>query len=167
LESQKLSVYFYTSDRYQSSLRIKKFLSSLPQSVIRGDEITLSQGSIRRLFEFAGLSSSDILYHLGCGSSESLRIAHDEFKVKKSIGVEINTRRAMNAREKINHLQNAQIINKDMRKIDLSEATVIFFWFTDDKLIEQMIRKFEMELKDGVRLITIWSPLDLMTNFLS
>ena len=68
----------------------------------------------------------------------------------------------MNAREKINHLQNAQIINKDMRKIDLSEATVIFFWFTDDKLIEQMIRKFEMELKDGVRLITIWSPLGLM-----
>ena len=148
-------------------MRIKKFLSSLPQSVLNGDEITLSLGSIRRLFEFAGLGSSDILYLLGCGSSESLRIAHDEFKVKKSVGVEINKRRAMLAGEKVSQQQNAQIINRDMRKIDLLEATVIFFWLTDDKLIEQMIRKFEMELKDGVRLITIWSPLDLMTNFLS
>ena len=143
-------------------MRIKKFISSLPQSVLTGDEITLYPGPIRKLLEFANLGNSDIFYHLGCGSSESIRIAHDEFRVKKSIGVEINKKEAINAQEKISHLQNAQIINKDMRKINLSDATVIFFWFTDDTLIDQMIRKFEIELRDGARLITIWSPPDLM-----
>lgn len=143
-------------------MRIKKFLSSLPQSVLNGDEVTLYPGPIRRLFEFANLGSSDIFYHLGCGSSESIRIAHDEFKVKKSIGVEISKKVAIKAQRKISHLMNAQIINKDFRKINLSEATVIFFWFTDEKMIEQMIRKFEMELKDGARVITMWSPPDLM-----
>jgi trans-aconitate methyltransferase len=143
-------------------LRIKKFLSSLPQSVLTGDEITLYPGPIRKLFEFANLGNSDIFYHLGCGSSESIRIAHDEFRVKKSIGVEISKKEAINAQEKITHLQNAQIINKDMRKINLSDATVVFFWFTDDKLIDQMISKFEIELRDGARLITIWAPPDLM-----
>ena len=152
----------YTSHRFKSLLHIKKFLSSLPQSVLSGDEITLHPGPIRRLFDFAGLSSSDIFYHLGCGSSDSIRIARMEFKVKKSIGVEINKKTARFAREKIKDLENAQIINEDLRKTDLSDATVIFFWFTDDKLIKQMIRKFERELKDGVRVITIWSPPDLM-----
>lgn len=143
-------------------MRIKKFLSSLPQSVLNGDEITLSPRPIRKLFEFANLSSSDIFYHLGCGSSESIRIAHDEFRVRKSIGVEINKKAAFKARQKISHLQNAKIVNKDIQTINLSDATVIFFWFTNDELIKQMIRKFERELSDGVRLITIWSPPDLM-----
>jgi hypothetical protein len=152
----------YTSDRFKSLLRIKKFLSSLPQSVLSGDEITLPPGLIRRMFDFARLGSSDTFYHLGCGSSESIRMACIEFKVKKSIGIEINKKTARIAQKKIKDLENAEILNEDFRKINLSDATVIFFWFTDDKLIKQMVRKFERDLKDGVRVITIWSPPDLM-----
>jgi histone methylation protein DOT1 len=152
----------YTSDRFKSLLRIKKFLSSLPPSVLNGDDITLPSGPIRKMFDFAGLSNSDIFYHLGCGSSESIRIACTEYKVRKSIGIEINKETAKVAREKIKNLKNAQIINEDFKKTNLSDATVIFFWFTDDKLIKMMIKKFERELRDGVRILTIWSPPDLM-----
>lgn len=148
--------------RFKSLLRIKKFLSSLPQSVLKGDDVTIPCGPLRRLFEFAGLRNTDVFYHLGCGTSESVSIARKEFKVKKSIGLEINKKTATLGQEKLRGLQNAQIINEDFRRHNLSDATVIFFWFTSDRLIKQMIRKFESELKNGARLITIWSPPDLM-----
>lgn len=143
-------------------MRLRKFLSSLPQSTLRGDDITLASGPIRRLFDFADLNSSDIFYHLGCGISESITIANQRYKVKKSIGIEVDKKIAHLAREKVRDLQNAQIINNDFRKVSLSDATVIFFWFTNAKLIKHMVRKFEAELKDGARLVTIWSPPDLM-----
>ncbi|MDH3678165.1 MAG: SAM-dependent methyltransferase, partial [Nitrosopumilus sp.] len=41
---------------------------------------------------------------------------------------------------------------------DFDDATVILFWFTDERIIEKMMEKFEM-LKPGTRIITIWGPL--------
>ena len=130
--------------------------------MLSGDDITLGSGPIRRIFDFAGLKSSDIFYHLGCGTSESIKIAKEEYRVKKSVGIETDKKTAQLAQEKIRGLQDTQIINRDFREHNLTDATVIFFWFTNDKLIKQMIKKFESELRDGVRLITIWSPPDLM-----
>ncbi|MGD8918587.1 MAG: SAM-dependent methyltransferase, partial [Nitrosopumilaceae archaeon] len=41
---------------------------------------------------------------------------------------------------------------------EFTDATAILFWFTDEQIIKQMIRKFE-KLKPGTKIITIWGPL--------
>lgn len=145
-----------------SFLKIKHFLSSLPQSVLKGDDVSLSDIVIRKLFRFARLQRSDVFYHLGCGTNNTVGIAAKEFKVKKSVGIEIRKSVAARALNNIAGISTAQITNQDIRKVRISEASVLLFWFTDPKIIGQMIKRFEIGLSDGARVITIWSPLDLM-----
>jgi Histone methylation protein DOT1 len=143
-------------------LKIKHFLSSLPQSVLKGDDVSLPDNVIRKLFRFARLQRSDVFYHLGCGTNNTIGIAAKEFKVKKSVGIEIRKSVAARALNNIAGISNAQITNQDILKVRVSEASVLLFWFTNPKIIGQMIKRFETELSDGARVITIWSPLDLM-----
>lgn len=143
-------------------MKIQHFLSSLPQSVLKGEDISLPDNVIRKLFKFARLRKTDVFYHLGCGTSNTIRIAAKEFNVKKSVGVEVNKSLASNARNKITGVNNASITNQDIRKASISDATVLLFWFTDPRVIHQMTKRFEKELTDGARVITIWSPLELM-----
>jgi hypothetical protein len=143
-------------------LKIHHFLSSLPQSVLKGEDVSLPDNVIRNLFKFARLRKTDILYHLGCGTDNTIKIAAREFNVKKSVGLEVRKSSAIKALNNIIDTDNAQIINEDIRKASISDATVLLFWFTDPKLIGYMIKRFEKELADGARVITIWSPLELM-----
>ena len=46
----------------------------------------------------------------------------------------------------------------DIRQVDLDDATVILFWFADQKIIDEMMDKFS-RLKNGCKIITIWGPL--------
>jgi len=117
---------------------------------------------LRKLFRFVDLRKSDIFYDLGCGSSSAVAIAAEEFKVKRSIGIEIRRKIAIEARKKIVSMNNAEIIIGDIRKAAISDATVLFFWFTDPKVIEPMVGRFQKELKSGARVITILAPPDLM-----
>ena len=143
-------------------MKIEHFLSSLPHSVLKGDDVSLPDNVIRKLFRFARLRSTDIFYHLGCGTNNTVRIAAQEFKVKKSVGIEIRKSLATKARNNIAGIANTQITNQDMRKVRISDASVLLFWFTNPRIIDQMIKRFEIELSDGVRVITLWSPLELM-----
>src|SRR5215472_2901588 len=93
---------------------------------------------LRKLFRFVDLRKSDIFYDLGCGSSRAVAIAAEEFKVKRSIGIEIRRKIAIEARKKIVSMNNAEIIIGDIRKAAISDATVLFFWFTDPKVNEPM-----------------------------
>jgi trans-aconitate methyltransferase len=143
-------------------LRTKEFLSSLPQSVLKGEDILIPDKVVRKLFRFAGLRRSDIFYDLGCGNSSAVAIAANEFKVKKSVGIEIRRKVAIEARRKVVSMDNAQIIIGDIRKAAISDATVLFFWFTDPRVIEPMVCRFQNELNNGARVITILSPPDHM-----
>ena len=143
-------------------LRTKEFLSSLPQSVLKGEDIQIPDKVVRKLFRFAGLRRSDIFYDLGCGNRSAVSIVAKEFKVKRAVGIEIRRKVAIEARRKVVSLDNAQIIVGDIRKGAISDATVLFFWFTDPRVIEPMVRRFRKELNNGARVITILSPPDLM-----
>ena len=46
--------------------------------------------------------------------------------------------------------------------MQISDASVLLLWFTNPRIIGQMIKRFEIELYDGARVITLWSPLELM-----
>ncbi|HYY40062.1 MAG TPA: rRNA adenine N-6-methyltransferase family protein, partial [Nitrososphaera sp.] len=142
-------------------LELGDFLSSLPQSVIRGDAVSLNDNVIRKIFNFAKLKKNDIYYHLGCGEGNTVAIAAKEFGIKKSVGIEIDKSLADKARKHIANIKNAYIINADIRKADISEGTVLLFWFGDLDMVETMTKRFKKELKDGARVITIWAPLSM------
>jgi trans-aconitate methyltransferase len=142
-------------------LELGDFLSSLPQSVLSGERVSLTDNVVRKIFNFAKLKKSDIFCHLGCGDGNAVAIAAKEFGVKKSIGIEIDKTIADNARRNVADIENAYIINKDIRKADISDATVLLFWFSDSDLVDALTRRFRKKLKDGASVITIWAPLGM------
>jgi trans-aconitate methyltransferase len=142
-------------------LELGDFLSSLPQSLLRGERVSLADNVIRKLFNFAKLKKSDIFCHLGCGEGNAVAIAAKEFGVQKSVGIEIDKSLADTARRNIADIKNAYIINKDIRKADISDATVLLFWFSDSDFVDAITKRFSKELKDGARVLTIWAPLGM------
>jgi trans-aconitate methyltransferase len=141
-------------------LELDEFLSSLPQSIVTGEAVSLPDNAVRKIFKFAKLKKSDVFYHLGCGQGNAVAIAAREFEVKRSVGLELNKGRAARARKQVAGIKNTEILNADIRKADISEATVLLFWFNDPEMVDAMIERFK-KLRDGARVITIWAPLGM------
>ena len=79
--------------------------------------------------------------------------------MKKSIGIDIIQKKIEKARKNIKGKNvSAEFRCEDIQKDDLSDATVILFWFTDEQIINKMFEKFE-NLNDETKIITIWGPL--------
>lgn len=129
---------------------------------MKGEDVSIPDNVINKIFKLANLRKTDIFYDLGCGNNNTIAIAAKEFKVKRSVGIEIRKALAIKACKKIAGIKNAEIVNGDIRTTSISDATVLLFWFTDSDVIHQMINRFEHELKNGARIITIWSPPELM-----
>ncbi|HZB80681.1 MAG TPA: hypothetical protein VE264_05335 [Nitrososphaera sp.] len=142
-------------------MEIGDFLSSLPQTVIKGERVSLTDNVVRKIFKFAKLKKSDVFFHLGCGEGNAVDIAAKEFGVKKSVGVEVDKSMSDISRRKIAGITNAYIINADVRRADISDATVLLFWFNDPDIVDAMTKRFRKELIDGARVITIWAPLGM------
>lgn len=83
-----------------------------------------------------------------------------EFNVKKAIGIDNNKDKIAHAQKLLEEKQisNGLFRCQDVTVSDICDATVILFWFSDQKVIEKMIPKFE-RLKPGCKIITIWGPL--------
>lgn len=144
-------------------MKIDEFFSNLPSSVLSGDNIKIPESFFRKMFSFSELKNDDIFYYLGIGiNHSSLLIAKKEFGVKKAVGIEINPNIINLINSQINlDDENIQIINDDVTHSSISEATVIFSWFTEESIIEKLSDKFKSELNDGTKIISIWSPPDL------
>ncbi len=141
-------------------MELDEFLSSLPQSIVTGEAVSLPDNVVRKIFKFVELKKSDVFCHLGCGKGNTVAIAAKEFDVKKSIGVELDKATAAKARKQIVGIKNAEIVNADIRKADISGATILLFWFSDPDMVDAMAKRFK-KLKDGARVITIWAPLGM------
>ena len=142
------------------SVKIEEFLKSLPNNIISGDNVQLPEYSFRRIFKFLDLNEKDIFYHLGCGDGKGIAIASEEFNVKKAVGVENNKENIQQAEKllKKKNLKNIELLFEDIKTAKINDATVVLFWFTDNDIIETMMKKFE-SLQHGSRIITIWGPL--------
>ena len=141
-------------------MKIEEYLSSLPSSIITGEDVELPEEALREIFRFAGLTQSDVFYHLGCGSGKSIALALQEFGVKKAVGIDNNCDKIVQAQKlcENGHISNSSFRCEDISESDIGDATAILFWFSDEKIIEKMILKF-LQLKPGCRIITIWGPL--------
>jgi SAM-dependent methyltransferase len=141
-------------------VKIEDYLASLPQSIISGQDVQLPDNAFREIFRFAQLNKDDVFYHLGCGNGRGVEIAAEEFGVKKTVGIDNNIEKISFAKKL---LEEKKILNgilkcQDVLESDISDATVILFWFSDQNIIEKMMSKFS-SLKEGCRIITIWGPL--------
>jgi hypothetical protein len=151
-------------------MKIEEYLASLPPSIISGEDVQLLDDSIREIFKFVNLGKNDVFYHLGCGSGNSLVIASEEFFVKKAVGIDKDDTKIAEAKKlaKEKNLQNAELRCQDILDSDLSDATVILFWFSDTKTVEKMFERFT-KLKSGTKIVTIFDPLPgilpLMVSF--
>jgi SAM-dependent methyltransferase len=141
-------------------VKIEDYLASLPQSIISGQDVQLPDNAFREIFRFVQLNKGDVFYHLGCGNGKGIAIALEEFCVKKAVGID-NDKEKISFAKKL--LEEKKILNgilqcQDILESDISDATVILFWFSDQNIIEKMMPKFS-NLKEGCRIITIWGPL--------
>jgi hypothetical protein len=134
-------------------VKIEEYISSLPGSIISGQDVQLLDDSIREIFKFAKLQKDDVFYHLGCGTGNSLSIAVKEFGAR-SVGID-------NDKSKLAQVEKDPRITalcEDIVNSDLSDATMILFWFSDEAIIAKMFEKFS-KLKPGCKIITIFDPL--------
>jgi len=140
-------------------LKIEEYLKTLPENLITGEDVQLPEKSFREIFKFIELGKEDVFYHLGCNNERGIEIAVKEFNVKKAIGIDKNSEKIQISKKNLEKKKiDGKFICENIKESDLSEATVIFFWFTDEETIDQMMNKFE-SLKEGTKIITIWSPL--------
>ncbi|HXW03054.1 MAG TPA: class I SAM-dependent methyltransferase, partial [Nitrosarchaeum sp.] len=126
---------------------------------VSGEEVQLPEKSFRDIFNFLKLEKNDIFYHLGCGDGTGIAIALKEYQVRKAVGIDNNPNKiklAKNILDK-NKIQG-KLICDDIQNVDISDATAILFWFTNEDIINNMMNKFK-DLKAGARIITIWGPL--------
>jgi hypothetical protein len=140
-------------------MKIEEYLETLPSNLLNGEDVQLPEKSFRDIFKFVDLDKEDIFYHLGCSDGKGIEIAINEFKVKKAIGIDSNLEKIKIAKKNLNDKNiEAKLICQNIEESDISDASIILFWFTDEKVISQMLEKFE-KLKPGTKIITIWGPL--------
>ena len=141
-------------------MKIEDYLASLPQSIISGQDVQLPDNAFREIFRFVQLNKDDVFYHLGCGNGKGIAIALEEFGVKKAVGIDNDKEKISLAKKLLEEkkISNVSLQCQDVLESDISDATVILFWFSDQDIIEIMMPKFS-NLKEGRRIITIWGPL--------
>jgi hypothetical protein len=140
-------------------MKIEEYLETLPKNLLSGEDVQLPEKTLKEIFKFSNLGKDDIFFHLGCNNEKGVEIAINEFKVKKAIGVDNNLEKIQNAQKKIKEKNiDVKLIHQNIEESDISDATVILFWFTDEKIIRDMVKKFN-KLKPETKIITIWGPL--------
>lgn len=148
------------SGNNQSVIKLEDYLASLPKGIISGEDVQLPEHSLKEIFEFVNLGKNDVFYHLGCGNGKGIAIALKKFGVKKAIGIDVNRKKIEEAKILLQEgsFVNYELLNENILDSHFNDATVILFWFTDTKIIEKMLEKFE-KLEKGCKIITIWGPL--------
>ena len=141
-------------------MKIEEYLNTLPESILSGEDVQLPEQTFRDIFKFANLGKNDRFYHLGCGDGTGLVIAKEEFKAKKVIGIDNSKEKTDVAKQMLvkKNMNDISIVTENIVNVNIDDADVILFWFTDENILKKMMAKFST-LKHGTRIITIWGPL--------
>ena len=140
-------------------MKIEEYLKSLPENIVSGEDVQLPDKAFREIFNFVNLGKNDIFYHLGCGNGRGIMLSLKEYNVKKAVGIDNNPDKIKQAKDILNQDNlSGELICENIRNADISDATVILFWFTNEEIINHMMNKFK-DLKQSTKIITIWGPL--------
>jgi predicted RNA methylase len=111
---------------------------------------------VKKMLEIANVGPDDVVYDLGCGDGRILFMAVKEFHAKKAVGYEIREdlyKLTLNEIQKQNLMGKVQVINKDLFKADISEATVITLYLTSIAN-ERLKQKLMDEARYGSRVVS-------------
>ena len=121
-------------------MKIEEYLQTLPKNLLSGEDVQLPEKSLKEIFKFSNLGKDDIFFHLGCNNEKGIEIAINEFKVKKAIGIDNNLEKIQIAQKNIEGKNiHVKLIHQNIEESDISDATVILFWFTDEKIIKVIV----------------------------
>ncbi len=101
------------------------------------------------------VSKKDVVYELGSGDGEFILAAAKEFHAKKAIGIEIDHSRYLVSvvKKRLRGVGNAFFIRSDFKKVDISDATVVYFYLVP-AVIKRILPKLKKELKPGTRIVS-------------
>ncbi|MEM2897231.1 MAG: rRNA adenine N-6-methyltransferase family protein [Candidatus Bathyarchaeia archaeon] len=111
---------------------------------------------VRKMLELANVGPDDVVYDLGCGDGRILFTAVKEFHVKKAVGYEIREdlyKSTLNEVQKQDLVERVHIINEDLFKANISEATVITLYLTTTAN-ERLKQKLIDEARYGSRVVS-------------
>jgi 16S rRNA A1518/A1519 N6-dimethyltransferase RsmA/KsgA/DIM1 with predicted DNA glycosylase/AP lyase activity len=111
---------------------------------------------VRRMLEVAQVGPDDVVYDLGCGDGRILVMAVKEFGAKKAVGYELRKDLYASTLKEIdrqNLKEKVRLINGDLFKADVSEATVITLYLTTtgNKRLKPKLAK---EAQPGTRVVS-------------
>ncbi|MCY4491591.1 MAG: SAM-dependent methyltransferase [Thaumarchaeota archaeon] len=140
-------------------MKIEEYLKSLPGGIVSGEDVTLPEKPLREMLKLAELGSEDVFYHLGCNNEVGVSMALQEFNVKKAVGIDKNCQKIEDAKKNIKKCDRpGMFLCEDVIESDISDATVVLFWFTNEDIIHAMMKKFQ-NLTHGAKVLTVWGPL--------
>jgi len=105
-----------------------------------------------KMFEFADVKPGQKVYDLGCGNGRLIFEA--EQKGASAVGIEMNLWIYLLAQYNKKRLgSHGVFIRKDLHKVDLSDADIIFCYLMPWAM-RQLAPKFTKELKQGCRIVS-------------
>lgn len=125
---------------------------------------------VKKMLEIARVGPDDVVFDLGCGDGRILITAVRDFGAKKAVGYEMRKEVYEEALTEISNLNlrdKITLINDNLLKADLSEATVITLYLTTSGNT-RLRPKLEKETRKGTRIIshnfkiTGWHPLNTL-----
>ena len=111
---------------------------------------------VKRMLEVAHVGPEDIVFDLGCGDGRILIAAVKDFGVKKAVGYEMQRdlyKQVLNDVKKQGLANRIKVINGNLLKADITQATVITLYLTTSGN-KRLRSKFENEVKDGARIVS-------------
>ena len=136
-------------------MKIEDYIKSLPEKIITGEDVQLSDSTLREILEFAGIGKKDVFYHLGCGDGAGPAIAAEYGA--RAIGIDADIEKIKTAK-KTHKNPKVTYECKKVQDVDISDATVVFFWFADEEIVDAIADKLS-HVKPGCKVVTVWSPL--------
>lgn len=124
--------------------------------------VPLSQKYIQKILSFGNLSSSDILYDLGCGDGRVLISGLYKFNVLKAVGYEISPWPYFKTLFLIKHnkLQRIKLLRINCLKADIGQATFIYLYLFP-KLVNKLAYKIAKEAKPKTKVLCVSFPINI------
>ncbi len=151
----------YIDRFYVLTLNIEELVDLLPSSITKKNHIFIPDQVWKRFFHFLSLNENDVLIHFNCGKNNAIKIAIENYSIKKAVGFENDMTLRKYAKNNIKNFQQANILSS-YENYDLSDTTVVLFTFVHNINLDDLIKKFETELQNDVRIGTFWGPLGHM-----
>jgi ubiquinone/menaquinone biosynthesis C-methylase UbiE len=111
---------------------------------------------VRKMLEVARVGPEDVVYDLGCGDGRILVMAVKRFGVKKAVGYELREdlyKSTLRKIERQNLKERISLMNGDLFKADISDATVITLYLSASDN-EHLKTKLTKEARPGTRVVS-------------